>query len=361
MSVTGTPFRVRGFFARRTLGCESTSSSRTMAANVSFEGPSMRVFANPVGAGTLFFDNLATADGTPVAYDPQARAFVPMPPFCANRERIGCNWIAPEQGAFCRSCAMTALAPDTSITNAIPFWAQTEAAKRWTLDNLGRWHWFRPEDPGAAPVFHMLAEGPTPVLMGHVEGVVTISVAEVDPVLVATRRAALEEPYRTMIGHMRHEISHMLWWRLSLREDFLAAFRAMFGDERVDYVAALKHHYENGPPPDWRQHYLTSYASTHPHEDWAETAAHLLHLTDIADSFVAARLSSPQIPGGNWDPYSEPDAEQLINVAATLTVGVNHVNRAMGLSDLYPFVLSDHARHKLAFVHGWLRRGAQGL
>ncbi|MGY2463128.1 zinc-binding metallopeptidase family protein [Vreelandella sulfidaeris] len=321
----------------------------------------MRVFSNPVGSGSLWFDNLATADGTPVAYDPQARAFVPMPPFCINREIIGCNWIAPEEGAFCRSCAMTALAPDPNLPNAIPNWAQTEAAKRWVLDNLGRWHWFRPEDPGAPPVFHLLAEGATAVPMGHVGGVVTISVTEVDPVLVTTRREALEEPYRTMIGHMRHEISHMLWWRLSLREDFLNAFREMFGDEREDYTAALQRHYHNGPPPDWKARYLTTYASAHPHEDWAETAAHLLHLTDIADSFAASDLSSPELPSHQWEPYAEPDAERLIYVAASLTVGVNHVNRSMGLPDLYPFVLSETARRKLAFVHDWLRRGAQGL
>ena len=321
----------------------------------------MRIFANPVGAGSLWFDNLATAGGAPVAYDPQARAFLSMPPFCANRDRIGCNWIAPKEGAFCRSCAMTALAPDPGIANAIPNWAQTEAAKRWVLDNLGRWHWFRPEDPGARPVFHMLAEGSTPVSMGHIEGVVTISVAEVDPVLRTTRREALKEPYRTMLGHMRHEIAHMLWWRLSLREDFLDAFRAEFGDERIAYTAALEYYFKNGPPADWRQYYLTSYASAHPHEDWAETAAHLLHLTDIADSFVATGMSAPQIPDPGWDPYSEPDAERLIRVAAALTIGVNHVNRSMGLSDLYPFVLSNHARRKLAFVHEWLRRGAQGL
>ncbi|MGM0702176.1 MAG: zinc-binding metallopeptidase family protein [Pseudomonadota bacterium] len=321
----------------------------------------MRVFANPVGAGSLWFDNLATADGTPVAYDPQARAFLPMPPFCVNREVIGCNWIAPKQGAFCRSCAMTELAPDRSIPDAMPNWAQTEAAKRWVLDNLGRWHWFRPEDPGARPVFHMLAEGHTPVPMGHVGGVVTISVAEADPVLSTTRRQALEEPYRTMIGHMRHEISHMLWWRLSLREDFLDAFRTMFGDERADYPAALQRYYHEGPPPGWRSSFLTTYASAHPHEDWAETAAHLLHLTDITDSFVAAGLSSPELPSPGWDPYMEPDADRLIHVAAGLVAGVNHVNRSMGLSDLYPFVLSDTARRKLAFVHDWLRRGAQGL
>ncbi len=321
----------------------------------------MRVFSNPVGPGSLWFDNLSTADGVPVAYDPQARAFVPMPPFCINRERIGCNWIAPEAGAFCRSCAMTELAPDPDIPGAISNWAQTEAAKRWLLDNLGRWHWFRPEDPGARPNFHLVAEGPTPVLMGHVGGVVTISVAEADPVLRATRRQALDEPYRTMIGHMRHEVAHMLWWRLSLRDDFLNAFRAMFGDERSDYVAALQQHYAIGPMPEWRQYYLTSYASAHPHEDWAETAAHLMHLTDITDSFVASGLSSPELPRGHWDPYAEPDPERLIGIAASLTVGVNHVNRSMGLSDLYPFVLSQMARSKLAFVHQWLRRGAQGL
>ncbi|TBW49395.1 hypothetical protein EZI54_19925 [Marinobacter halodurans] len=321
----------------------------------------MRVFTNPVGSGSLWFDNLATADGTPVAYDPQARAFLPMPPFCINRDVIGCNWIAPRQGAFCRSCAMTALAPDPGIPNAMPNWALTEAAKRWTLDNLGRWHWFRPEDPGVKPVFHMLAEGLTPVMMGHAQGVVTISVAEADPVVRTARRQQLAEPYRTMIGHMRHEISHMLWWRLSLRSDFLDAFRAMFGDEREDYTSALQKHYEQGPPADWTQRYLTTYASAHPHEDWAETAAHLLHLTDITDSFIASGLSSPMLPHSGWDPYSETDADRLIQIAASLTVGVNHVNRSMGLSDLYPFVLSDVARRKLAFVHEWLRRGAQGL
>ncbi|SDH91653.1 hypothetical protein SAMN05421850_1011 [Lutimaribacter saemankumensis] len=320
----------------------------------------MYVFSNPVGFGSLWFHNLTTADGTQVGYDPQARAFIPTPPFCANRALIGCNWIAPEEGALCRSCAMTAVSPDHAAANALNNWAFTEAAKRWTLDNLGRWHWFRPEDPGAPPVFHMLADGPTPVAMGHVDGVVTISVAEADPVLSTTRRQALEEPYRTMIGHMRHEIAHMLWWRLSLRADFLDAFRVEFGDEREDYSAALQRHYRNGPPADWSQSYLTAYASAHPHEDWAETAAHLLHLTDITDSFVSSGFSSPDIPYPGWDAYSEPDATTLIRVAVSVVMGINHVNRSMGLDDIYPFFVSHAAQRKLAFVHEWLRRGAQG-
>ncbi|MFD0986908.1 zinc-binding metallopeptidase family protein [Methyloligella solikamskensis] len=320
----------------------------------------MRVFSNPVGPASLWFNNLSTADGTPVAYDPQARAFITTPPYCRNRDIIGCNWIAPEEGAFCRSCAMTALAPDPEIPNVMPNWAKAEAAKRWVLDNLGRWNWFRPEDPGAPPVFHMLGDGPTPVAMGHVDGVVTIAVAEADEILRTTRREALDEPYRTMIGHFRHEIAHMLWWRLSQRSDFLDAFRSVFGDEREDYTAALERHYADGPPADWGSNYLSIYASTHPHEDWAETAAHVLHLTDITDSLVSAGFSSPELPPPGWDPYAEPNAERLIRAAVSIIMGINHVNRSMELPDIYPFVLSDATQRKLSFVHEWLRRGAQG-
>ena len=39
-----------------------------------------------------------------------------------------------------------------------------------------------------------MAEGGTPVPMGHVGGVVTISVAEADAVLRTTRKEALDEP-----------------------------------------------------------------------------------------------------------------------------------------------------------------------
>ncbi|WP_420426783.1 zinc-binding metallopeptidase family protein [Algiphilus sp.] len=318
----------------------------------------MRVFGNPEGSDALWFDNLVTSRGLAVAYNPDAMAFTASQPFCVNRALLGCNWTAAGPNALCRSCAMTHLAPDPSIQDAIPHWAKAEAAKRWALDNLARWGWFSASDPGPSPAFHMLAEGALPITMGHSQGVVTISVAEGDPILLTMRREALFEPYRTMLGHMRHEMSHVLWWRLSVRTDFLDAFRAEFGDERRDYGEALQAYYDNGPPPQWEQAYLTSYAASHPHEDWAETVAHLLHLTDIADSFVASGLWAPQLPSANWDPYAEADAERLIHTAAGLTVGMNHVNRAMGLSDLYPFILSERARRKLHFAHQWLS-GAQ--
>lgn len=252
---------------------------------------------------------------------------------------------------------MTTVIPDLSLNDSRANWAATESAKRWALDNLGRWNWFNSQDPGTLPEFHLLAEGATPVTMGHADGVVTISIAEADPVVRVQRREAFDEPYRTMLGHMRHELAHLLWWRLSLSQDFVDAFRAMFGDEQQDYQAALEKHYSDGPPAGWEEHFLTSYASAHPHEDWAETTAHLLHLTDIADSFEATDLQSAQLPGHDWDPYAEMDSERLVSTAAALTISVNHINRSMGLTDLYPFVLSNAAREKLAFAHHWLRKG----
>jgi len=243
------------------------------------------------------------------------------------------------------------------MPDAIENWGKTEEAKRWVLDNLRQWGWFTDTDTGASPVFHMLAEGVKPVIMGHHTGVVTINIDESDPVVRAERREDLGENYRTMIGHMRHEIAHMLWWRLSISEEFLTEFRALFGDEQVDYGEALDKHYADGPPADWQDSFLTPYASAHPHEDWAETTAHLLHLIDITDSFLATNLSAPHAPKRGWNPYAEPNADKLTTIAAELTIKINHVNRSMGLADLYPFVLTDKSRQKLALVHRWLFKG----
>jgi len=60
--------------------------------------------------------------------------------------------------------------------------------------------------------------------------------------------------------------------------------RELFGDETTDYGAALGSYYREGPKPDWNRHYVTAYASSHPHEDWAETFAHYIHIVDTLDS-----------------------------------------------------------------------------
>lgn len=321
----------------------------------------MRIFRCPACEGTLFFENLRCTCGAEVAFDPEASRFVPAGLTCANRAAIGCNWTAAEEGALCRSCAMTEVIPQAGAEDNVALWGRAEAAKRWVLANLARWDWLTEADPGPRPRFHLLSEavrgGEAAVTMGHASGLVTINVSEADPAEIARRREDMGEPYRTMIGHFRHELAHYLFERLAEDAAFAQAFRARFGDERADYGAALEGHYAEGPPTDWAGRHVTPYASAHPHEDWAETAAHLLHLTDMADSAEAAGLSVQGEPPWGWDAYAEPDPARLVGLAAGLGLALNHVNRSMGLDDLYPFVLPPVVRDKLGFAHAHLSAG----
>src|SRR6185295_8749425 len=101
---------------------------------------------------------------------------------------------------------------------------------------------------GIAFDFLETLEGEPPVMTGHASGVITLNVAEADDDYRERNRESLAEPYRTLIGHLRHEIGHFYWGRLVLEGPWLRPFRALFGDEREDYGAALQRHYERGAP-----------------------------------------------------------------------------------------------------------------
>ncbi len=331
----------------------------------------MELFRCPACGARLFFRNTRCGGcGAALAFDPDARVFLALGgdvALCANRAAIACQWRADppaegaSEGALCRACAMTRTIPDPQAEDSAALWAEAEDAKRWVLANLMRWGLFGPKDPHPAPIFDMLAEKPgEAVTMGHADGVVTINVAEADPAIREARRAQLAERYRTMTGHFRHEIGHLLFTRLSGAPGFLDAFRALFGDERADYAAALQAHYaaprdgNAAPPPG----FLTDYAAAHPHEDWAETLAHYLHLVDICDSAAHAGLGGlvlDPVGGAAFDAYESGPVTPLLDAAGALSVALNHVNRAMGLADLYPFVLTPPIREKLGFAHDWIR------
>lgn len=323
----------------------------------------MKIFTYPECSGPLFFENMVCSCGTSVAFDPSAGAFVAVATACANRDLISCNWSA-DGGELCRSCEMTTVRPDLAVTGNDALWSNAELAKRWVLACVMRWSWFSDRDSGPRPEFHMLAEatkdGQAEVVMGHDSGLVTLNLAEADPAERIRRRDQLGEPYRTMIGHTRHELAHFLFERLGRSSDFLNSFRSLFGNETEDYAQALAAYYESGPPAGWQESHITPYATAHPHEDWAESTAHTLHMTDIVDSFSAAGLSGSSLPGVGYDAYSETDPQRLIGYGVELGIALNHVNRSMGLSDLYPFVNSQRAREKLAFAHEWLSAGPPG-
>lgn len=311
----------------------------------------MQVFQCPECGQQVWFHNSHCPNGHLLHFDPDAQQMTQALD-CGRRAAIGCNWRAEPHGPLCRSCAMTEVIPDPEVAGAESRLAETEAAKRWVLAGLLRWGWFGSADAGPAPRFMLVADrtrhGPEEITMGHADGLITLDVAEASRTVREERRENLAEPYRTMIGHLRHELAHYLFQRLSGEANFSESFRELFGDERRDYGEALKAHYAN--PQAGGEHHITSYASAHPHEDWAETVAHLLHLTDLVDSGAAVALT----PGG--DAYAEPDGLALIERAADFAMRVNHVNRALDLPDLYPFVLTDPVREKLAFAHRALRR-----
>ncbi len=318
----------------------------------------MQVFHCPACSAPLYFHNTVCSCGQEVVFDPDRQRMLAEAEPCANRPEIGCNWVA-EGGRYCRSCAMTTTVPDLRATENLPLWTRAELAKRWMLANLARWGWFGPDDPGDRPVFRLLSErtsgGEAKVVMGHASGTITINVSEASEAVLAERQEKMGELYRTMLGHMRHEMAHFLQLRLAEDPAFLDAFREVFGDERADYGEALKRHYAD-PRPKGKDH-ITAYATAHPHEDWAETVAHLLHLVDLLDSSAVSGLALMDGPAPGYDAYAEADTERLIGGAVALSIAVNHVNRALDLPDLYPFVLTGPIRAKLAFAHRHLRRG----
>jgi hypothetical protein len=320
----------------------------------------MRLFNCPCCSARLVFQNTnCLSCGAAVAWDQARGDFTADAPFCANRDAIDCNWPASEPGALCRACAMTATIPDTFTQENVRLWAEAERAKRRVLATLGRWGWFHADDSGPPPSFHMLSEatrhGERNVTMAHDCGEITINVTEADLAERVERGLALGEKLRTMNGHFRHEIAHFLFERLRPREGFIPAFRELMGDESADYPAALQRHYDQGPPQGWEADFVTEYAAAHPHEDWAETVAHLLHLTDLADSFVSVQWPDVTFAQPGYDPYAEPDADKLIEFGAEISMGANHLTRSVGLMDVYPFVLTATIRKKLAFAHRWLQ------
>ena len=117
-------------------------------------------------------------------------------------------------------------------------------------------------------------------MTGHDNGLVTIALAEADDAYREQSRVAMHEPYRTLLGHFRHETGHYFWDRLVRDRGRLEACRAMFGDDRQDYGKALQAYYDNGAPSDWQSRLLSMYATSHPWEDFAESWAHYLHIVD---------------------------------------------------------------------------------
>ncbi|MFA5900320.1 MAG: putative zinc-binding peptidase [Hyphomicrobium sp.] len=283
--------------------------------------------------------------------------------FCANWEVEACNWLVPAEAAttLCIACQHNRTIPDLSDPQRQGLWKRMEAAKRrliYTLIKLGL-----PAPTVASGeleplIFDFLADLPDQkVLTGHDDGVITISLMEADDAAREQRRTSLHEPYRTLLGHFRHEVGHYYWNKLVRDAGNLDSFRALFGDDRIDYGEALQRYYETGAPANWQDSFVSAYATMHPWEDFAETWAHYLHIIDTLEMAYAFDLSvNPRVDEApsvrvTKSPYKAKDVDTLVQAWLPVAFAVNSLNRSMGQPDLYPFVISAPAIAKLQYVH----------
>jgi len=201
---------------------------------------------------------------------------------CVNAEIARCNWVAGTAGALCLSCELTQTRPNDQDPVGLAEFADSEAAKRrvvFQLLELGL-----PDVDPQHLRFDLLSSQHGPVTTGHADGLITVDVAEADDAEREQRRHDLAEPYRTMVGHLRHELGHYFQPRLLIEDADWTACRALFGDDRDDYQLAMSRHYKNGAPPGWQQNFVSAYATMHPWEDWAETFSHYLHIRDALET-----------------------------------------------------------------------------
>jgi hypothetical protein len=286
---------------------------------------------------------------------------------CANGVQHGiCNWVVPveESNEFCEACRLNKMIPDLSVIGNLRRWGKLEIAKRrvlYSLKHLGISTEPAGPNSGYPFRFSFLADPPdgSKIMTGHCNGLITLAIAEADDDVREKRRVALKEAYRTLLGHVRHEVAHYYWQPLVGGSSRLEAFRKLFGDESVGYAEALQAYYRQGPPADWNQHYVTAYASAHPWEDWAETFAHYLHIQDTVETAAGFGLAlKPRHPASQTmtTDLKELDKayrsfDRILAAWFPLTYALNELNRGMGLPDACPFVLSDGAVNKLRFVH----------
>lgn len=274
---------------------------------------------------------------------------------------------------LCASCRLNDIIPDLTDAHNLARWEKLELAKRrclYTFLKLGLPLQGEPNSSQTSLRFRFLQDKENaPVLTGHQDGIITVNVAEADDDEREHRRLTFHEPYRTLVGHFRHESGHYYWDRLIANSPNLKGFRELFGDETVDYDAALKNYYQQGPAKDWQDRTVTAYASSHPWEDWAETWAHYLHIMDTLETAASFGMNvDPKNKANNGSARMAPvkfdermDFDTLLADWIPLTCALNSINRGMGLSDLYPFVIPPTVVEKLRFIHGIIHDAKRSL
>lgn len=265
-----------------------------------------------------------------------------------------CNWVLPAESddRFCLACSLNEVIPAITAADKRLWWANMELAKRRLLVTLLQLNLKivpKRDDPNGLGFAFLEDQRVNPrvreqfVATGHARGLITVNLAEADPAQREKTRMQMGESYRTLLGHFRHESGHYYFDQLIAGTERQAEFRALFGDERGDYDAALKRYYDNPPPPPAQTGHVSNYAQSHPMEDWAECWAHYLHMVDTLETAVEFGLVEEHFASG--------DIDRSLQDWSEVTVALNALNRSMGLQDACPFVYSDLTVQKIRFIH----------
>lgn len=328
----------------------------------------MNIFqCNSCGSQVFFENTLCLTCASPLGFDVGKMDMMLADTtykYCQNQASGVCNWLLPAHSPehFCISCATNKTIPNLREPDTLQKWKDIEMAKHrvlYSLLKLGLRFSYQTAWKSLNLQFDFLKSTPAKqVLTGHDSGLITLNISEADPVERSRMKESLNEKYRTLIGHFRHELGHFYWDAL-IATDYqaLEKFRQIFGDERYEYSAALDQYYQYGPKASWQENFVSAYASSHPWEDWAETWAHYLHIMDTAETAAANQLI---INGSDMTAhtgvYAENDFSGLLKDIIPLFVFANSLNTGMGLPSFYPFQLTAGIAAKLQFIHELCQR-----
>lgn len=332
----------------------------------------MKHFACPKCSNTVYFENVQCEScGSYIGYEFATEKFVLVENtlqenyhYCINYNNAVCNWVleASSSSSFCKACELNRKVPNPTDVENFEKWQKLEIAKHrlvYQLKKLGLPLKPKIENERGLAFDFLSENNDENVKTGHADGVVTIILSEADSVHREQLRMQMDEPYRTLLGHFRHEIGHY-YWPLLFEGKYLNTFRKLFGDEQLNYSDALQNHYKNGAPGNWQLNFISKYASSHPWEDWAETWAHYLHIMDTLETANNLKISfqnSKRERNINCpDPYNTKNFKRIFDSGMELTRAANSLNRSMGLSDIYPFIVPQPVYQKLEFIHKLLKK-----
>ena len=286
-----------------------------------------------------------------------------------------------EDEVLCFACRFNETIPDLSVIEHIPLWKTMEIAKRraiYTLKalSLPLENTLQNKESGLSFDFitdrnvkdHFTSKlkDQDIVYTGHDDGHITINLAEADEVARSNTKLAMSEKYRTLLGHFRHELGHYYFDKLIIGSpEKHALCKKYFGDDELDYSEALEKYYKDGSPENWRDDFISQYATMHPYEDWAETWAHYMHIMDTLETAKNFNITGSttgrsddkedvgnlHLPQDSYFFSSQTSITSILDTWMDFAIILNSLNRSMGMNDAYPFVLTQKVRIKLSFIH----------